>query len=328
MLAAAALAVFLFALPVLAALHAAGEWVTLFRATAYIAQHPADAADASLRAWSVWPGSWIALAAAGAAAVAAAIGASTATGALGISLAALAPRISRLSMRSGIRQLISLQGALHAAGAALAVAIIAWAVVPAIRALIELASLGYPPGIYVMALSGPLRATWLRIAVGLSALALAEIWWTRRRAFLALRMTPREVREERAETEGRPELRSRRRAHAANIARDIGISAIRTASAIVVNPTHVAVALRYAPPTIDVPTVVSRGADLAALLVRSAAALHDVPIVESPELAQALYARLRVGQAIPEDCYAAVAAVFAWLIRTRGGFAGATETGA
>jgi len=312
----------LFALPVLAGLHAAGEWINLFRATAHTAAHAADAPAGSMRTWSAWPGSWSTLAAAGAAAIAAAMGASAATGALGISLAAIAPRLSRVSLRSGIGQLIGLQGVLHAAGAAFAVAIIAWAVAPTLRALIELASAGYPSGVYAIALIPPLKATWLRIAVGLSAPALAEIWWVRKRAKSALRMTPREVREERAETEGRPELRSRRRANAASRARDIRIGAIRQASAIVVNPTHVAVALRYAPPSIDVPIVVSRGADFAALLVRSAAVLHDVPIVESPELAHALYARLGVGQAIPEDCYAAVAAIFAWLIRTRGALAG------
>lgn len=100
------------------------------------------------------------------------------------------------------------------------------------------------------------------------------------------------------------------------------VGAIAKASAIVVNPAHVAVALRYAPPAIDVPVVVSRGADFAALIVRSIALLYDVPIVESPELARSLYARLSVGQPIPEDCYAAVAAIFAWLIRTRGVLAG------
>ncbi len=87
---------------------------------------------------------------------------------------------------------------------------------------------------------------------------------------------------------------------------------------MVVNPTHVAIALRYAPPDIDVPTVVSRGADLTAGLVRAIAAAHDVPIVESPDLARTLYARSALGEPIPEDCYAAVAAIFAFLLQTRG----------
>ena len=139
-------------------------------------------------------------------------------------------------------------------------------------------------------------------------------------------MTPREVRDERAELEGKPEVRARRRAEGLRRARNVQVSAIRSATAVLANPNHVAVALRYAPPRVDVPIVVSRGADLAAVLVRAVAVAHDVPIVESPELARALFVRVSIGEPIPEDCFAAVAAVFAWLLQTRGVLRGAGDT--
>jgi flagellar biosynthesis protein FlhB len=67
-----------------------------------------------------------------------------------------------------------------------------------------------------------------------------------------------------------------------------------------------------------VPVVVARGADLTAMIVRQAARQYDVPIIESAELARMLYSRVDVDEPIPEECYAAVAAVFAWIVRTRG----------
>jgi flagellar biosynthesis protein FlhB len=96
------------------------------------------------------------------------------------------------------------------------------------------------------------------------------------------------------------------------------ISAIREATAVVTNPTHIAIALRYDPPQIDVPIVVARGADLMANVVRGAAESFGVPVVEAPELARLLYAQTETDDAIPEEAYAAVAAVFSWILRTRG----------
>jgi flagellar biosynthetic protein FlhB len=105
----------------------------------------------------------------------------------------------------------------------------------------------------------------------------------------------------------------------------VSVGAIRAATAVIANPTHVAVALRYAPPRIDVPIIVSRGADLAASLVRTIAALHDVPIIESPELARTLFASASLGEPIPEQCYAAVASIFAMLLQTRGSLGGSDD---
>ena len=66
------------------------------------------------------------------------------------------------------------------------------------------------------------------------------------------------------------------------------------------------------------PVVVARGADLTAAIVKRIADEYRVPVIESAELARMLYARVDVDEPIPEECYAAVAAVFAWIVRTRG----------
>lgn len=324
------LVVALSALPVGVAWQAAAHWVALWRTTA--SQAAAIAADTRtsellglLSAWCFWRGGWTVMAAAAAAALIAAAGAAAASGALAFAPAALRPRFDRLSWSAGARFLANADGIVQAILAVACSAVTLWCSWLAAGAMQQIIAAELPLNSAAVALAGALRDAWWQIVVALAAPACLDIWRTRRRGLLALRMTPREVRDERVEAEGRPELRARRRAKAATASRNVQIGAIRRATAVVTNPTHVAVALRYAPPLIHVPIVVSRGADLAAALVRAVAALHDVPIIESPELARMLYASVALGEPIPEECYAAVAAVFAWLLHTRGVLSGAED---
>lgn len=166
------------------------------------------------------------------------------------------------------------------------------------------------------------KGYWWRAALGLSLVSAADIWLAKRRRLSRLRMTPREVRDERSEQEGRPEHKARRRSIGLKRSRRLRVAALKRAAAVVVNPTHVAVALEYTPPAIDVPIVSVLGAGAGAWLIRTAAAQYDVPIVTSHELARALFARVDVDEPIPEDLYAAVAAVFAWILRVRGRLGG------
>ena len=89
------------------------------------------------------------------------------------------------------------------------------------------------------------------------------------------------------------------------------------ADVVLVNPTHVAVALKYDTATMDAPTVVAKGADLMADRIRQIARAYGVPIIRRPELARTLYAGVGVGQTIPQDLYTAVAEVLAVIYRLR-----------
>jgi flagellar biosynthetic protein FlhB len=82
-----------------------------------------------------------------------------------------------------------------------------------------------------------------------------------------------------------------------------------------VNPTHVAVALRYAPPAVPVPEILVRAQDDAALRVRAIAREHRIPVVEDVALARLLFARGAGGRPIPADAYVAVAQIVAALAR-------------
>ena len=228
---------------------------------------------------------------------------------------------TRLSWIAGAKKLATLDFA--GAGVAICGALaVAWSSVTIARGAAGIASRGADYSADMAALGAAIAALW-RCAIPLALIVgAADILMQRVRFMRNLRMTPRELKEERAESEGRPETKARRRSAAVKRARGMRIGAIREATAIVTNPTHIAIALRYDPPQIDVPVVVARGADLMAAVVRGAAERFGVPVVEAPELARLLYAQAETDDPIPEEAYAAVAAVFAWILRTRGALRG------
>jgi flagellar biosynthesis protein FlhB len=247
-----------------------------------------------------------------------ALAASIASGSLGFAPLAVIPQFGRLRFSMGIKRVANFESVFHACcSIVLIVALLCATLVPAADALAATAQAADLAG-GVIALAHALATIWQRATTLLIAFAIVDVFWGRVRFAAGLRMTPRQLKEDRAQTEARPETKQRRKVIGMQRSRSLRIEAIRKATAVVTNPTHVAVALRYAPPAIDVPVVVARGADLSASIVREAALRFDVPLIVSAELARMLYARVEVDEPIPEDCYAAVAAIFAWIVRTHG----------
>ena len=128
-----------------------------------------------------------------------------------------------------------------------------------------------------------------------------------------LRMSRQEIRDEVRDMEGRPEVRHRIRMLQRQLGRRQMMSSIPTATAIVVNPTHFAVALRYDVETMPAPVVVAKGKNYLALRIRARGLEHGIPMIENPPLARALYGSAQVGQEIPANLYRAVAEVLAWV---------------
>jgi flagellar biosynthetic protein FlhB len=114
--------------------------------------------------------------------------------------------------------------------------------------------------------------------------------------------------------EGDPLMKQRRSKVARQLAMQRISAAVPGADVVVTNPTHYAVALKY-DETMAAPKVVAKGADYMAMRIRQLAIAHDVPIVERPPLARALYRSVEVGQQIPADFYAAVAEILAYVYR-------------
>ncbi|MEW6646996.1 MAG: flagellar biosynthesis protein FlhB [Pseudomonadota bacterium] len=134
-----------------------------------------------------------------------------------------------------------------------------------------------------------------------------------------LRMTKQEVRDEFKQTEGSPEVKGRIRRMQMEIAQRRMMAEVPKADVVVTNPTHYAVALRYDQARGDAPVVVAKGSDLIALKIRNVAQENDVPVLEAPPLARALYHSTELEQPIPVGLYRAVAMVLAYVYHLRQG---------
>lgn len=130
-----------------------------------------------------------------------------------------------------------------------------------------------------------------------------------------LRMTKEEVKEENKQLEGNPQIKARIRAIRRNQARKRMMQAVPTATAVIVNPTHFAVALKYEPASMAAPLVVAKGKNYLALRIRQLAVANEVPLIENPPLAQALYKSVDVGQEIPPHLYRAIAEILAYIFK-------------
>ncbi|MBZ5585444.1 MAG: EscU/YscU/HrcU family type III secretion system export apparatus switch protein [Acidobacteriia bacterium] len=161
--------------------------------------------------------------------------------------------------------------------------------------------------------------------------SLMELFWKSAAVFLAfgavdlyrqlrrykqdLRMSKQEIREEFKEIEGNPQMKARIRRLQRDRARRNMMKEVPAATAVVVNPTHFAVAIRYHLESMAAPVVVAKGKNYLAQRIRRKAVENQVPIVENPPLAQALYKSVDVGQEIPPHLYRAVAEILAYIFK-------------
>ena len=157
-----------------------------------------------------------------------------------------------------------------------------------------------------------LATSWLLF--GWSAIDFLVEWQSRESR---LKMSRQEMREEYKESEGSPEVRNRIRGLQRQMRRRKVKEEVAKAAVVLTNPTHYAVALAFDFTSMDAPRVVAKGRDLLAEEIKAEARWAGVPILENPPLARSLYRLVEVGQSIPADLYAAVAAILAYLYRQR-----------
>jgi len=157
-----------------------------------------------------------------------------------------------------------------------------------------------------------LAAAWLLF--GWSAIDYLVEWQSRESR---LKMSKQDMREEFNETEGNPQIRGRIRNLQRQMRRRKVKNDVSHAAVVLTNPTHYAVALGFDFGTMEAPKVVAKGRNLLAEEIKAEARWAGVPIIENPPLARSLYRSVEVGQPIPVDLYAAVAAILAWLYRQR-----------
>jgi len=171
------------------------------------------------------------------------------------------------------------------------------------------------PGAGLAVIAASWNSFLWRVAGAILLLGAIDLARQRHRFQRGLRMTKQELREESKESEGNPQVKARIRRLQRDLARRSMMKEVPRASAIIVNPTHYAVALHYDMQTTAAPRVVAKGKNYLARRIREIAGEHEVPIVENPPLAQALYKSVDVGQEIPAHLYRAVAEILAYIFR-------------
>ena len=157
-----------------------------------------------------------------------------------------------------------------------------------------------------------LAAAWLLF--GWSAIDYLVEWQSRESR---LKMSREDMRDEMKQTEGNPQIKGRIRNLQRQLRRKRVKQDVSKAAVILINPTHYAVALAFDFTTMEAPKLVAKGRNLLAEEIKAEARWAGVPIVENPPLARSLYRSVEVGQSIPVDLYAAVAAILAYLYRQR-----------
>jgi flagellar biosynthetic protein FlhB len=158
------------------------------------------------------------------------------------------------------------------------------------------------------------RAVALFLLVG-----VCDLLWQRHRYIKQLKMSKHEVKQESKEQQGSPHIKQKIRRLQRDLARRNMMKAVPTATAVIVNPTHYAVAIKYSMDGGAAPKVVAKGKNYVAARIRKRAIEAGVPIVENPPLARALYTSVDVGQEIPAHLYRAVAEILAYIYKLMNG---------
>ncbi len=161
---------------------------------------------------------------------------------------------------------------------------------------------------------------FIRVAVLLVILAVADYFFQKYRHTEQLKMTKEEVKRDFKDQEGDPLIKGRIRRIQREMARKRMMADVPNADVIITNPTHYAIALSYKVDSMEAPKVIAKGVGFLALKIRELAQKHDIPIVENKPLAQNLYKTVEIGEYIPGHLYRAVAEILAYLYKARSMF--------
>jgi len=170
---------------------------------------------------------------------------------------------------------------------------------------------------FMAAIGHILLGLFIRVGLAILVIGLVDAFYQKWSYIQELKMTRDEVRNERKDTEGSPEVKARIRRLQIQMSMKRLRQDVPKANVILVNPTHVAVALRYDAKTMEAPVLVAKGADHMAQRIIQIGRSYGIPIVQRPELARAIFAAVKPGQPIPEALYMAVAEVLAMIYRLR-----------
>jgi flagellar biosynthetic protein FlhB len=237
-----------------------------------------------------------------------------------MSLKPIMPQFSRISPATNLPNVIGTRSIVEMIKSFAKLTIVGMAVYTALKTAI--------PDSLVLAQQSPLGFMYvvkkysvrMLTGAGTAYLVLAAAdyiwqWWQHEKS---LRMTKQEVKTESKQNDGDPQIKQRRRQIARSYARKQMMADVPKADVIIINPTHIAIAIKYDPSLAPAPIVLAIGQRKVAERIKAIAAEAGVPMIENKPLARALLKSAKVGTLIPYDFYMAVAEILAFVLRTRG----------
>ncbi len=229
----------------------------------------------------------------------------------------LKPEFSKLSPMKGFKRIFGLDGLVNFVKGIAKILVVGgacvWAIWPELGRIISALDLN-PAGMTGLALALIFKAVLAGLAV-LAVIAILDYVYQRQRFMARHRMSRQELKDEHKQSEGDPHIKARIRQIRLERSRKRMISAVPEATVVITNPTHYAVALKYESGKMGAPVCVAKGMDHMALTIRKVAEENNVPVIENPPLARALYAAVEVNGEIPAEHYKAVAQVIGYVMR-------------
>jgi len=235
------------------------------------------------------------------------------------SVQALRWKFNPLNPTSGLKKLLSLSSTVKLGISVVKIIFIGGIVYLYLHNKIEsLATFQWVPTSQMLGVIGALiLGVLIRICIGLLIIGLIDLIYQKWKYTDELKMTKQEIKDERRAADTAPEVKRHLRQKQFEFAMRRMLQDVPKASVVLVNPTHVAVALQYEADTMPAPVVIAKGGDYVCEKIKEVARAYGVPIIRRPALARNLYATVEIGQIIPDALFAAVAEVLALIYRLR-----------
>ena len=230
------------------------------------------------------------------------------------------PDFSKLSLFSGLKRMFGVEGLSNLVKGLAKIGVVGFAVWTQIwpeRNMLGAVLDQSPMGV-IADMSHLLTKVLMAALIALAVIAAADYFMQRYRFLQRNKMSKQEIKDEYKQNEGDPQIKAKIRQIRIERSKKRMIAAVPEATVIITNPTHYAIALKYESGKMAAPVCVAKGVDVLALKIREVAKEHDVPVVENPPLARALYATVEVDEVIPQEHFKAVAQVIGYVMRLTG----------
>ncbi len=232
----------------------------------------------------------------------------------------ITPDLSKISLAKGFERLFSARSVVELLKGVFKLILVSAAIIIVLKPYF--AGLGHFVGLDLSQALSEMMTLFLKMMIAVLSvlffLAIIDYMFQRHEFMQNMRMSKQDIKEEFRQTEGDPQVKGRLRQLREQRARQRMMQAVPKADVVITNPTHYAVALKYDTLQMDAPVMVAKGVDLVAERIKQVAKENQVPVVENPTLARALYDSMQIDQMIPQDHYKAVAEVISYVFKLKG----------